>query len=831
MGTPQRRHDEASGSVGPDGKGRIRSDIWRRLRWWALLAGLIALAIAWVPSRRVTLDRSIDSLFAEGDPALRDYRLLQNSFGGNAVVMLVYHDAGLWSPQGLARNASISDRVSKIEGVRGVLSTSRLNGLLETFLADSGVPAFLRDDPIATRFEELFAGYTHSSDRQNGAVVAMLREDHGPETIEGLRKLAGDLPPPLADGDLVGEPVLLHDGFDLIERDGRTLATWTLAALGVVLVWTLRGLRFALLAILVVIWADTLTRAVMDWSGIRLSLVSTILLTVVTVIAVASVLHLGVRWQRQRRRGRDARMATVRATALMALPIALTCATDAAGFAALGWSRIAPVRHFGVMIATAALLVLPALVCFGPALLTFRDPPRRRFPRSPDRATIGDRSGGSWDRWQAAERAVRRVSLLWARASVRHARPVLAFSGVVTLAAIWVAAGAETETSFLSNFSPGSPIVAAYERVEREFGGAGVWDVVLEAPPEITADFLALVREIESDLREINVEGARLTKVLSLADADAIAADVPLVGLAPPAVRLAGMRAALPVFVDALLVPSGQGIPRRMRIMLRSPEQLSADQKIRLIGAVREVVRRHSGDPRFGPASADVSAKPSTNVSANASTNASANGPTGASAGDSSIAPGEGSVDVPAGGPRGRVTGYYVLMSGLVGQLLADQWRCFGLAATAVGLILLLATRSWRLALSALVPNLTPVLVVLAGTVWLGGKWDMGAAMIAAVSIGLTIDGSVHFLVAYRRHRDRGHDVETSAVHAAGGIALPITLATLALVVGFGVVSTSGFVPTATFGRLVTWSLLLGAIVNLTVLPATVSRFDRRSRR
>ena len=814
MGTPQRRHDEASGSEGPDGNDRIRSDVWRRLRWWALLAGLIPLAVAWAPARRVTLDRSIDSLFAEGDPALRDYRLLQNSFGGNAVVMLVYHDGGLWSSEGLARNASISDRVSKIEGVRGVLSTSRLNGLLDTFSVGSGVPAFLRDDPIAARFEELFAGYTHSSDRQNGAIVAMLREDHGRATIEGLRKLAGDLPPPLADGDLVGEPVLLHDGFDLIERDGRTLATWTLAALGVVLVLTLRGLRFALLAILVVIWADTLTRSVTYWSGIRLSLVSTILLTVVAVIAVASVLHLGVRWQRQRRRGRDAWRATVKATALMALPIGLTCATDAAGFAALGWSQIAPVRHFGMMIATAALFVLPALACFGPALLTFRDQPRRRFPRPPDRVKIGARSGGSWDRWQAAERTVRRTSLLWARSSVRHARPVLALSGIVTLAAIWVAAGAETETSFLSNFRPGSPIVAAYERVEREFGGAGVWDVVLEAPPEITGDYLTLVREIESDLREIDVDGARLTKVLSLAGAEAIAADVPLVGLAPPAVRLAGMRAALPVFADALLVPAGQEIPRRMRIMLRSPEQLSADQKTRLIGAVRDVVRRHSQDPRFGPASADASAK----------------NPTGSSSGAQAVEP-SGAQAGASGGPRGRVTGYYVLMSGLVGQLLADQWRCFGLAATAVGLILLLATRSWRLALSALVPNLTPVLVVLAGTVWLGGKWDMGAAMIAAVSIGLTIDGSVHFLVAYRRYRDRGHGVETSAVHAAGGIALPLTLATLALVVGFGVVSTSGFVPTATFGRLVTWSLVLGAIVNLTVLPATVSRFDRGSRR
>ena len=99
--------------------------------------------------------------------------------------------------------------------------------------------------------------------------------------------------------------------------------------------------------------------------------------------------------------------------------------------------------------------------------------------------------------------------------------------------------------------------------------------------------------------------------------------------------------------------------------------------------------------------------------------------------------------------------------------------------------------------------------------------------MIAAVSIGLSIDGSVHFLASYRIHRRRGHHARSSAVHAAGSIGVPVLLATVALVIGFSVLATSEFVPTATFGMLVAATMAAGTVVNLTLLPALVSWIDR----
>ena len=81
---------------------------------------------------------------------------------------------------------------------------------------------------------------------------------------------------------------------------------------------------------------------------------------------------------------------------------------------------------------------------------------------------------------------------------------------------------AKTETSFLNNFRRDSPLVQAYNDVELHFGGTGFWDVVLNAPVQFTDEYLSEVRDLENQLRAIEVDGARLTKVLSLADAEEV---------------------------------------------------------------------------------------------------------------------------------------------------------------------------------------------------------------------------------------------------------------------------------------------------------------------
>ena len=759
-----------------------------RYRWHLAIVGTLILAATWPLSARLRTDRTIEQMFDRDDPTLLAYQELQQAFGGNAVVMLVYREPELMTPAGLERASEISKRVEAIEGVRGVLSVAQLNSVLGLIRPtglfggpQSDLPPLLRDQDIVVRaFEKLFTGYTHSENDQVAAIVAMLSEpDRGrghADVIDNLAAITRSMPEPTSDAVLVGEPVLLDRGFDLIERDGNRLAWLTIALLSPCVLLLLRSFRFVFLQIVVILWAVTVTRAALYLMSFELSLVSSILTAIVTVITVTAVIHLGSNQRTLRRRGYQPTAAASRTFRFVLPAIFWACATDAAGFISLAVSGVAPVREFGYMMGIASLAVWAGIILFAPIFTVAGPSALWRFPAL-DRILEPKLLSN-------LERKIRKACLLTAVVLVRHRLLVFAVTAVLAAMTSIGISKLEIESSFLRNFRETSPVVQAYQMVESELSGAGVWDVVLDAPDDLTSSYLEAVRQLEQKLRAVEVQGERLTKVLSLADADRIASAVPLMRLASPTIRLSGMRSAIPTFADALLVPpqSDSNNQRKLRIMLRSREHISTETKIALINEVQQVVAEHTGAEswlsHFG------NEQPSR---------------------------------------AGRVTGYYVLLAQIVSQLIRDQWRCLAVAAVLVWLLLAAATRSLKLATIALIPNLLPVMAVIAMLGWSGTKMNMGAAMIAAVSIGLSIDGSVHFMANYRRKLQRFRGRYHAVLFAQKQIGLPLLMATLALVIGFIALATSDFIPTATFGLLTAAALVAGTITNLTLLPALLS--------
>jgi predicted RND superfamily exporter protein len=290
-----------------------------------------------------------------------------------------------------------------------------------------------------------------------------------------------------------------------------------------------------------------------------------------------------------------------------------------------------------------------------------------------------------------------------------------------------------------------------------------------------------------------------LTKVLSAADAiDAAAGAELLPAIARDvAVRFAwdGMRKTIPAFAEALHAPHfAQRDQWLLRIMLRARERQPAAEKLRLIDQVRRVVAEELARSEW-----DEWRTPATT-------------------------PGAEQLN------QGLVTGYFVLLTHLIESIVRDQWVSFGLASLGVGLCLLAALRDVRLALLALVPNALPVLLVLGLIGWLDVKMNLGAAMIAAVSMGLTVDGSLHYLVGYRSHRKAGKSVHASLLRVQSGVGRAMLLSTVALILGFSVLCTSPFVPTVTFGWLMSLAMFGGLLGNLYVLPLLVTITERRAR-
>jgi predicted RND superfamily exporter protein len=99
---------------------------------------------------------------------------------------------------------------------------------------------------------------------------------------------------------------------------------------------------------------------------------------------------------------------------------------------------------------------------------------------------------------------------------------------------------------------------------------------------------------------------------------------------------------------------------------------------------------------------------------------------------------------------------------------------------------------------------------------------NMGAAMIAAVSMGLAIDGAIHYLIAFQRARHDGMSVGDALHFVQQAVGRAMVFSTLALIVGFSCLASSQFVPTIYFGLLVSLLMFTTMIGTLVWLPLLV---------
>ena len=148
----------------------------------------------------------------------------------------------------------------------------------------------------------------------------------------------------------------------------------------------------------------------------------------------------------------------------------------------------------------------------------------------------------------------------------------------------------------------------------------------------------------------------------------------------------------------------------------------------------------------------------------------------------------------------------------------------------AISAILLAALRSLRLGLVSIVPNLLPA--VMGFGVWglTVGQVGLSLSVVVAMTIGIVVDDTVHFLIKYRRARREFGQSPEEAVHYAfetAGRALFTT--TVVLVAGFLIFAFSPFLPTAQVGVLTAMIIGFALIADLSLLPALLLAIDKPS--
>ncbi|CAM2065447.1 MMPL family transporter [Sulfidibacter corallicola] len=166
-----------------------------------------------------------------------------------------------------------------------------------------------------------------------------------------------------------------------------------------------------------------------------------------------------------------------------------------------------------------------------------------------------------------------------------------------------------------------------------------------------------------------------------------------------------------------------------------------------------------------------------------------------------------------------RLTGMYVLYNNMLQSLFRSQITTIGSVFFAILIMFTILFRSLKLALIGIVPNLFPVLLVLGTMGWLDIPLDLMTITIAAITIGIAVDHTIHYIHRFKREfeKNRNYIATMRTCHAGVGRAMYFT--SLTIIAGFSILCLSQFIPTIYFGLFTSFAMLVALLASMTLLP------------
>jgi len=158
----------------------------------------------------------------------------------------------------------------------------------------------------------------------------------------------------------------------------------------------------------------------------------------------------------------------------------------------------------------------------------------------------------------------------------------------------------------------------------------------------------------------------------------------------------------------------------------------------------------------------------------------------------------------------------------------------FMLSGTVVAFLLISATmmialRSVKIGLISLIPNMVPAAMAFGLWGMAVGQIGIAASSVAASSLGLIVDASVHFLSKYMRaRREKGKSPEDAIRYGFHTVGMALWVTTAVIFLGFGVLSQSAFKVNADMGLLMAITVAIALIVDFLLLPPLLMLLDRR---
>ena len=149
------------------------------------------------------------------------------------------------------------------------------------------------------------------------------------------------------------------------------------------------------------------------------------------------------------------------------------------------------------------------------------------------------------------------------------------------------------------------------------------------------------------------------------------------------------------------------------------------------------------------------------------------------------------------------------------------------LALIFISFVIFLVLRNLKLGIVSLVPNLLPALMGFGLWGYMVGNVTLAVSIVVAMTLGIVVDDTVHFMLKYANARKRGDSAEDSVRYAFKSVGMALTVTSLGLVVGFAILGQSGFAVNRDMAQLTAITLAFALFVDFLFLPPLLIFLDR----
>ncbi len=160
-------------------------------------------------------------------------------------------------------------------------------------------------------------------------------------------------------------------------------------------------------------------------------------------------------------------------------------------------------------------------------------------------------------------------------------------------------------------------------------------------------------------------------------------------------------------------------------------------------------------------------------------------------------------------------------------QVVLDLARSLGTAAVEILVVMMVAFRSLRLGLIAIIPNMLPLAAAAGWMVATGQPLDIVSVCALTICLGIAVDDTIHFLSRYRFELDQGFDKTSAIRQAFAEVGTGMIMTTIVLVTGFSSVFASDSHDHRAFATLAVITLSIALLCDIFCLPALVAVFDK----